>query len=112
MAALTIGGVTVKVVSFRRLPDETSGSWTKRAWEADLIAVDTTERDNILAQVSAGPLIRTVNGQLRGPGTDETVSGDEIGSSITARVQRSEVDHVRIGTVVGHYALSVTIREV
>lgn len=112
MPALVIGGVTVKAANFRRLPDETNGSWTKSAWAADLIALTSTERDNILAQVSAGPLVRTVNGQLRGPGTDETVSGDEIGSSVTARIQRGDLSHARVGTTVGYYTIPVTIRQV
>jgi hypothetical protein len=113
MAALIIGGVTVKVANFRRLPAERGGGglrrtvngqlrgrsdWVKRAWAADLIALTSSELTTMLAQMD--------------PDVSETVSGDEIGSSVTARVEVGEIEHVRVGGAVGYYAAPVTIREV
>lgn len=113
MAELIIGGVTVKVAEFRRLPDERGGGglrrtvngelrgrsdWVKRAWAADLLALNTTELTTMLAQMD--------------PDVSETVSGDRIGSSITARIEVGETVHVRTGTTLAYFTVPVTIREV
>jgi hypothetical protein len=86
MPHLTLGAVTVKVTDFTRDPDESNGVWTKRAYTAQLIATSEAEATSIwnLASPAAG-LLRSVNGQLRGKGSNVTVSGDLL-PSMTARV--------------------------
>lgn len=113
MPALTIGSVNVKAVTFARLPDERGGGgmrrtlngdlrgrsdWTRRAWTADLYVADGTE---------LGTLLNAFD-----PDEDVNVSGDAIGSTVSARVAiTGEIVYTpdRAGW---YYAVPITIREV
>jgi hypothetical protein len=112
MAALIIGGLTVKPTTFTRLPDERGGGgfqrtvngelrgrsdWTKRAWAGALLAEDDTELAAIQAQAD--------------PDVSETVSGDLIGSSVTCRVLLGDIETIRDRTS-WYYSVAFTLREV
>lgn len=111
MAFLTIATVDVKVGAFARLTDERGGGgprrtingelrgrsdWVKESWGGTLIALDDTERDAVLAVID--------------PDAAVSVSGDAIGSSISAVVEiTGEIAYVRTGAD-WYYEIPVSVR--
>lgn len=109
--ATTIAGITVKVVDFKRRPDEVSGGprrvvngalrgdllWAKKSWEATVYAANATESDTLRAAV--------------GPTAAVTVAGDLFhGSSFSAIVEVQDTNAVRLPS--GFYEmLDLTIRQ-
>jgi hypothetical protein len=112
MPALTFGAVDVKAVRFTRLPDERGAggllrtvngqlrgraNWVKRTWSAELVLVNDSDRNAVLAVLDTDAPFN--------------VSGDLVGSTISCRVERGNVETVReLGG--WYYTLAVTLREV
>lgn len=112
--ATTIAGITVKVVEFRRLPDEHGGGprrtisgslrgdvlWTKRAWEATVYATNATEADTLRAAL--------------GPTTPVNVAGDLFhGATVSCIAEVMSASYQRIpNNPTGFYLLmDLSIRE-
>lgn len=112
MPALVIGGITAKPMTWARLPDEKGGAgkrrtvnghlrgtptWVKRAWAADLVAVDDIELADLLAVIDTDANI--------------AISGDLPGATYTCGIERSEVETVReLGG--WFYTIPITLRQV